>query len=366
MARIVYGLSGEGSGHSSRSQQMARHLVTQGHEVKLASYDRGYRNLKGEFDILEIEGLVIASENNKVSKSKTLAANLGKLSAGLKTFRRLKKSLFEEFQPDVVITDFEPMTAYLAYTNDLPLITIDNQHRMRYMQYDGPAHLNTDRRLTKGVIRAMVPRPDVSLVITFYEAPATNRRTLFFPPILRDEVLAAQPTEGDHILVYLSFGFDDFIEQLKQFPNETFRVYGYDREAQDGNLYYRPFSKEGFMSDLASSKAVMATAGFTLISEALWLKKPMLALPMAGQFEQQLNGHCLEQMGLGKNAPEPTQEAVGDFLYRLPEYRTSLAQHEARDNTAILNKLDELLADDCALAREFHANRKAYAAPDSA
>ena len=159
---------------------MARHLVGQGHEVKLASYDRGYRNLKEEFDMLEIEGLVIANENNKVSKSKTLAANLGKLSAGLKTFRRLKKSLFEEFQPDVVITDFEPMTAYLAYTNDLPLMTIDNQHRMRYMQYDGPAHLNTDRRLTKGVIRAMVPRPDVSLVITFYEAPATNRRTFSF------------------------------------------------------------------------------------------------------------------------------------------------------------------------------------------
>ena len=57
MARIVYGLSGEGSGHSSRSQQMARHLVAQGHEVKLASYDRGYRNLKEEFDMLEIEGL---------------------------------------------------------------------------------------------------------------------------------------------------------------------------------------------------------------------------------------------------------------------------------------------------------------------
>ena len=126
------------------------------------------------------------------------------------------------------------MTAYLAYTNDLPLMTIDNQHRMRYMQYDGPAHLNTDRRLTKGVIRAMVPRPDVSLVITFYEAPATNRRTFFFRLSSRRSP-RTQPTVGDHILVYLSFGFDDFIEQLKQFPNETFRVYGYDREAQDGN-----------------------------------------------------------------------------------------------------------------------------------
>ena len=99
--------------------------MAQGHEVKMASYDRGYRNLKEEFDMLEIEGLVIANENNKVSKSKTLAANLGKLSAGLKTFRRLKKSLFDEFQPDVVITGFEPMTAYLAYKTDLPLITIE-------------------------------------------------------------------------------------------------------------------------------------------------------------------------------------------------------------------------------------------------
>ena len=310
--------------------------------------------------MLEIEGLVIANENNKVSKTKTLAANLGKLSSGLKTFRRLKQSLFEEFQPDVVVTDFEPMTAYLAYTHDLPLITIDNQHRMRYMQYDGPTHLEADRRLTKSVIRAMVPRPDVSLVITFYEAPATNRRTFFFPPILRDEVLAAQPSVGDHILVYLSFGFDDFIGQLKQFPGESFRVYGYDRDTQDGNLQYRPFNKEGFMTDLASSKGVMATAGFTLMSEALWLKKPMLALPMAGQFEQQLNGHCLEKMGLGKNAPEPNRDAVGDFLYRLPEYRTALAQHEARDNTEILNKLDELLADQGALAREFHIHRQKF------
>ena len=75
------------------------------------------------------------------------------------------------------------------------------------------------------------------------------------------------------------------------------------------------------MSDLASSKAVMATAGFTLMSEALWLKKPMLALPMAGQFEQQLNGHCLEQMGLGKNAPEPNAGSRGRFslsLTRIP------------------------------------------------
>ena len=59
MTRILYGLSGEGSGHSSRSKQMARHLESLGHEVWLASYDRGYRNLKDEFNVFEIEGLAI-------------------------------------------------------------------------------------------------------------------------------------------------------------------------------------------------------------------------------------------------------------------------------------------------------------------
>ncbi len=67
MANIVYGLSGEGSGHSSRSKEMIRYLQKQGHTVKVTSYDRGYRNLKDEFDVLEIEGLSFVIEDNKIS-----------------------------------------------------------------------------------------------------------------------------------------------------------------------------------------------------------------------------------------------------------------------------------------------------------
>jgi len=67
MARIVYGVSGEGSGHSSRAREMAGHLCDQGHTVRLVSYDRGYENLKDRFDVVEAEGLCIASEDNQVS-----------------------------------------------------------------------------------------------------------------------------------------------------------------------------------------------------------------------------------------------------------------------------------------------------------
>ena len=83
MARIVYGVSGEGSGHNSRSCEIISYLELNGHTVKVVSYDRGYRNLRDTFDVFKTEGLYISSEDNPVSKLKTLTENLQKLPEGL-------------------------------------------------------------------------------------------------------------------------------------------------------------------------------------------------------------------------------------------------------------------------------------------
>jgi uncharacterized protein (TIGR00661 family) len=357
MARIVYGLSGEGSGHSSRAREIASHLRDQGHALWLVSYDRGYRNLKDDFDVFETEGLCIASEDNKVSVVRTFVENIKRLPEGYRTLQELRQRLFKEFQPDCVITDFEPMTAYLAGHYSVPLISIDNQHRMRYVKYECPPGLSVEARVTKTIIRAMVPRPDIALVTAFCFGETTNDRTFLFPPILRREVLDQQPGVGDHVLVYLTSGFESFLDELSRFPRESFFVYGYDRSDRTGVISFKPFSREGFLRDLATAKAVMGTAGFTLISEALYLKKPFMAMPMQGQFEQQLNAFQLQRLGYGKCAPDVVPEVIGDFLYRLPEYAERLQDYRPGDNRAIKNKLDELLGDECALVREVHRQR---------
>ena len=357
MAKIVYGVSGEGSGHSSRAREMAGHLCAQGHTVKLVSYDRGYKNLKDDFDVFETEGLCIASEDNKVSIVKTFTENIKRLPEGYRSLQRLRQEVFKEFEPDCVITDFEPMTAYLANHYGLPLITIDNQHRMRYLDYERPPGSEVDAQTTKTIIRAMVPRPDVSLVTAFCFGETRNDRTFQFPPILRRAVLDKQATDGSHILVYMTSGFDSCLEELGKFGRESFLVYGYDRAEEDGPLTFRPFSRDGFLDDLASAKAVIATAGFTLISEALCLRKPYLAMPMQGQFEQELNGFQLGRLGYGKSVAEVDGESIGDFLYRLPDYRERLAEYRPGDNSEIKAKLDELLADNCAGVRRFHELR---------
>ncbi|MEM7306102.1 MAG: glycosyltransferase family protein [Planctomycetota bacterium] len=357
MARILYGFSGEGSGHSSRSREMMTHLLESGHEVLGASYDRGYRNLKDDFELIEIEGLSIASVDNQVSVRKTVTENLAKISEGAASVRRMRE-VFRDFAPDVAITDFEPITAYLAPRYDVPLVTIDNQHRMRYMRYPCPEGLRKEALLTETVIRSLVPQPDVSLVTTFWFGEVKNERTFLFPPILRREVLAKQPRDDGHVLVYFTHGFDAFLGYLNDLPRERFVVYGSGDEGTAGNLEHRAPSRDGFLDALAGAKAVIATAGFTLLTEALHLHKPYLALPMAGQFEQELNALLLDDLGCGKNGRAATPDTVGDFLYRLPEYRAELERRPPDDNGAILGRLDQLLADGCAEAQAFRRARR--------
>jgi uncharacterized protein (TIGR00661 family) len=357
MARIVYGVSGEGSGHSSRARVIAAHLERRGHHVTIVTYGRGYRNLRDSFDVFETEGLHISSRDNRVSKRLTVVENLLRLPQGRRKLNDIKTALFRQHPPQVVFTDFEPMTAYLANYDHLPLITVDNQHRLRYMTYPCPRELRRDQMLTEAIIRAMVPRPDVSLVTTFYFGKPRNDRTFLFPPILREEVLALKPVDNDHILVYLTSGSASLLEQLKTFPRERFVVYGCGGAREDANLTFKPPSRGGFLDDLACCKAVIATAGYTLITEAMHLHKPYLALPMRGQFEQEINAVFLAALGYGCHLRHVTREAIADFLGRLPDYKARLDDYGTDGNQSILAMVDRLLAEDGRLAKAFHSRR---------
>ena len=66
----------------------------------------------------------------------------------------------------------------------------------------------------------------------------------------------------------------------------------------------------------------------------------------------------LEDIGYGKNGRKAVVETIGDFLYRIPAYQEALESYKPQGNSVILDKLDELLVDDCNLAREYHKRRK--------
>ncbi len=127
MANILYGVNGEGAGHSTRAKEVLTHLAAEGHAVHVASFDRGLQNLESSFDVTEIYGFRFAYVNNRVRYKRTIAKNLITVPQAAKSLHRLDE-LVDEKQIDLVITDFEPLTCHIGHKRRLPVISIDNQH----------------------------------------------------------------------------------------------------------------------------------------------------------------------------------------------------------------------------------------------
>jgi len=193
------------------------------------------------------------------------------------------------------------------------------------------------------VTRLMVPRANAFLVTSFFEAPVIKPNTFLFPPILRECILKAKPRQGEHILVYVTSPAPDLAKLLAS-VRSSFIAYGFGREGQEGNILYKKPSQDGFLSDLISAKAIIANAGFSLVTEALHLGKPYLAVPVEHQFEQIFNAYWLDKSGYGAFWPELSKERVESFLFNLPHFRKKLASYPRQGNDALLGKLDELIA----------------------
>ena len=69
--------------------------------------------------------------------------------------------------------------------------------------------------------------------------------------------------------------------------------------------------------------------------------------------------HLLARLGYGANARKVSNMALSSFLYHLQDYREALQSYTATDNSAITEKLDTLLADNCALLKDYHRRRSA-------
>lgn len=344
MANILYGVNGEGSGHSTRAKEVLSHLVSQGHTVHVASFDRGLQNLKPHFDVTEIYGFHFAYVNNRVRYKRTIAKNLLTVPQAARSLSLLKDKV-DEWKTDLVITDFEPLTCHVGHKKGLPVISIDNQHCLTNAVVSYPRKYSGDAAAAKLVTRLMTPHANAYLVISFFTAPIRKRNTFLFPPLLRQEILGATPTLGDHVLVYVTSPAPDLAKLLAS-VRCRFIAYGFGREGtnQEGNILYKKPSLDGFFADLTSASAIIANSGFSLVTEALHLGKPYLAVPVSHQFEQIFNAYWLEKSGYGAYWEELSKEQVESFLYNLPHYRQALAKYPRQGNGALLQKLDALIA----------------------
>ena len=254
-------------------------------------------------------------------------------------------AIAEGFRPELVISDFESFAYLYAKKHDLPVLSIDNMQIINRCALDVevPPEEQASLQMAKTVVKAKLPHCDHYLITTFFFPPTRKARTSLHPPILRDAVLDAPRSDGDHVLVYqTSDTFHDLVPTLQRLPGR-FYVYGLKRDEVLGNVTLKGFSEEGFVRDLASARAVLAGGGFSLMGEAVFLGKPMLSVPLKGQFEQTLNALYLQKLGYGEYHRELSEAGIARFLERAPEYAKNVAAHRQDRNRDILAKLDALI-----------------------
>jgi uncharacterized protein (TIGR00661 family) len=129
-------------------------------------------------------------------------------------------------------------------------------------------------------------------------------------------------------------------EILHQLPGITFYVYGFNKDEKDKNVIFKTFSEAGFVKDLASARAVISNGGFSLISEAVYLHKPVYSFPIAGQFEQFMNAAYIDKLGYGRHFPSLEADDLKTFLKDEPRFRKNLSTYSQNGNEILFDFLN--------------------------
>lgn len=298
--RILYGVQATGNGHISRARAMEAQLTKAGVQV---DYLFSGRPAEQFFDMQQFgqyqlkRGLTFVTQSGRVNYWQT--AKQASLTTLWQDIQQLDVSAY-----DLVLTDFEPVSAWAAKRQKKTCIAIGHQYAFLHQ----------------------VPMENASLasqLIFKHFAPANYALGLHWhhfnqpilPPIIDLPALSASNDNND-VLVYLPFeDQQQVIRLLQPLTNFNFSVYGPGLiNSQQGHIRTQPPSLSAFKTDLLQSHAVLSNAGFELISEALQLKKHILVKPLQGQMEQQSNALALSQLQLAFRTEQLSTQVIANWL----------------------------------------------------
>ena len=305
-------------------------LLARGHNVQFVSCAKTNEYLLRYFPgrVHELFGLFTVYREGRVEVWPTLALNARRAWQSLIPANRSLRQLLRTFRPDLVITDFEPFSAFWARLHGIPFISLDNQHVLTHCTVDRPPGQTVDYLNAYWTIRLYYAGAKRYLISSFFNAPVRHHPATVLPPIIRPEVLRRDPSDGDYLLVYKGANGDNegFRRSIERYDRLPIHAYGFGLTGRVGHVSYRPVDPEAFLDDLAGCRAVVATAGHSLVCEAIHLRKPMLLLPILGQFEQTLNAAQVQRLGYGRWCHEVTPETLSDWLAGLAGHREALSR----------------------------------------
>ncbi len=299
--KIFYGVQGTGNGHITRARVMAKELSAAGIDVHFQFTGRPadkYFDMEVFNGYQSRTGLTFNTEKGQVNYLKTAR------DAKPITFVRDVKSL-DLSGYDLVISDFEPVTAWAAKSRKIPVLGIGHQYAFNHkIPREGSDPIAAQ------VMKYFAPA-DVGIGLHWHHFGQP-----ILPPII-DTPETPKNIIKNKIVVYLPFeDQNEIIRLLSPFRNFDFHLYSPEPVPSTfEHIICNPLSRDGFQKDLYDCAGIISNAGFELASEALQLGKKILAKPLHAQMEQISNAAALQQLGYGHIMHDMSSSVIEHWLH---------------------------------------------------
>lgn len=349
--RIAYGVMGYGRGHAMRTMSVLPALMAE-HDVTVFAGGDAYDVLAPLFPTVRIPTIGYRyNQRGGHSLPRTVRENfapMADLLFGGHGMEQVERE-FRSRDIELVITDSEAWTHRIAQRLKLPRISFDHVGIIAYCKPHFPPDLwLTGMRDAVGY-RRLMGIPERILIASFYPAEGAYPGVKVVGPMLRDEVKALKPRDGDYLLCYFNKGEHQYrphVDRALRLLDCPVVIYGTPHRGKVDNLDFRAPSNEWFVRDLAQCKAVLSTAGNQLIGEAIHFGKPILAVPEEA-FEQRLNAHMIERMGVGMRADlnRLTPSDIDRFMGHHDWYCSNMSQHAGDGRAEAIATLQRFIAE---------------------
>ncbi len=333
---------GDSRGHLTRALIMAGELA--GHELLFVGGGcaEELRALGHRVHTLPMPETILA--NNRVDTPAT-AANFLRLMLGKGAVLRSLARELERFKPDLAVTDYEFYLPRAARLLGLPCVGFGHQHVLTRCDDTLPPGKAVSRLTTTAAIRLLFSVPERYLVTSFFPARPKGPDTQVLPALLRPDVPGLAPQTGEHVLAYFRSGVEAGLLEALAATGREVRLYGQGERPGVGRLRFLPASRERFLEDLAGCAYAVSSGGHNLLSEALCLGKPVLAVPADMFYEQFVNAWHLRRLGFGDfyTGRGGAGQAVAGFEARLGEYAAKLAGRSFLGNAEAASALEGII-----------------------
>lgn len=294
--KILYGIQLTGNGHITRSSQLIKSLIENGFDVDIITSGNNSQ-LNIPFKIKKhFEGLsMYYSSKGSIDWIQTFK------QSNVKQF--LKDIRYDVSEYDMIISDFEPISAWSAKKHRITSIGFGNQYSFTSDKLPRPSI--KDKIAETFLKRFAKCDYNIGLSYDIYD-------DFMYKPLISENLINKQVKDDNFYLIYLpSLQIDFILDQLKDFTDYNWKIYSPNikENISNANIELRKPSKEEFTEDLLNCSGIITASGFSTTSEALILNKKLWSIPIKGQYEQLCNAISLRRMGV------LTERFKKDFIY---------------------------------------------------